>query len=62
MWRMYNDIGSVGRDREEKNLNSLDFPEFCTDANYKGLSEDDKSEEEQDRRGQSKRGYQRKAR
>lgn len=27
--RMYNDIGSMSRDREENNLNSLDFPEFC---------------------------------
>lgn len=28
MCRMQNDLGSVRRDREEKNLNSLDFPEF----------------------------------
>jgi len=28
--RMYNDIGSVARDRVEENLNSLDFPEFHT--------------------------------
>ena len=58
MCRMYNDLGSVGRDREEKNLNSLDFPEFCTDANYKGLSGDDRNEEEQDRRGQGQKGTQ----
>lgn len=30
MCRMQNDLGSVRRDREEKNLNSLDFPEFRT--------------------------------
>ena len=29
MCRMYNDFGSVGRDREENNLNSIDFPDFC---------------------------------
>lgn len=28
MCRMYNDLGSVARDRQEKNLNSLDFCEF----------------------------------
>jgi hypothetical protein len=28
MCRQYNDYGSVARDREEKNLNSLDFEEF----------------------------------
>ena len=28
MCRQYNDYGSVARDRAEKNLNSLDFPEF----------------------------------
>lgn len=30
MCRMYNDIGSITRDREESNLNSIDFPEFST--------------------------------
>ncbi|KAE8375466.1 terpenoid cyclases/protein prenyltransferase alpha-alpha toroid [Aspergillus bertholletiae] len=28
MCRMYNDYGSLSRDREEKNLNSVNFPEF----------------------------------
>lgn len=28
MCRMYNDIGSVARDRDEGNLNSVNFPEF----------------------------------
>lgn len=28
MCRMYNDIGSIARDREEGNLNSVDFPDF----------------------------------
>lgn len=34
MCRMYNDYGSVERDRAERNLNSIDFPEFgaCADA------------------------------
>ena len=27
--RMYNDYGSIERDREERNLNSVNFPEFC---------------------------------
>jgi hypothetical protein len=27
--RMYNDWGSIERDRDEFNLNSVDFPEFC---------------------------------
>lgn len=30
MCRQYNDFGSVARDRQEKNLNSIDFPEFET--------------------------------
>lgn len=29
MCRMYNDFGSVARDREDQNLNSIDFPEFA---------------------------------
>ncbi|KAL4871888.1 hypothetical protein BDV12DRAFT_194031 [Aspergillus spectabilis] len=29
MCRMYNDYGSLPRDREEKNLNSVNFPEFA---------------------------------
>ena len=32
MCRMYNDYGSVRRDREERNLNSVDFAEFCCDG------------------------------
>lgn len=32
MCRMYNDIGSAERDRDEGNLNSLDFPEFSGGA------------------------------
>ncbi|KAI9847155.1 MAG: hypothetical protein M1837_003017 [Sclerophora amabilis] len=28
MCRMYNDYGSVARDRDEKNLNSINFPDF----------------------------------
>lgn len=28
MCRMYNDYGSVQRDKEERNLNSVDFEEF----------------------------------
>lgn len=29
--RMYNDYGSIARDREERNLNSVNFPEFFVD-------------------------------
>lgn len=29
MCRQYNDYGSIVRDRAEKNLNSVNFPEFC---------------------------------
>lgn len=29
MCRQYNDYGSLARDQEERNLNSLNFPEFC---------------------------------
>ncbi|KAI3390347.1 hypothetical protein diail_10006 [Diaporthe ilicicola] len=35
MCRMYNDVGSAERDRDEGNLNSLDFPEFQT-AHHRG--------------------------
>jgi len=31
MSRMYNDYSSIARDREEKNLNSVNFPEFHSD-------------------------------
>ena len=27
--RQYNDYGSIVRDRAEKNINSVNFPEFC---------------------------------
>lgn len=30
--RQYNDYGSIPRDRDEKNLNSINFPEFFTDT------------------------------
>ena len=30
--RIYNDIGSLARDRAEKNLNSVNFPEFAGDS------------------------------
>jgi hypothetical protein len=33
MCRMYNDYGSVARDREEMNLNSVNFPDFTTGKN-----------------------------
>ena len=57
MCRMYNDVGSVARDREENNVNSVDFPEFDTDANCNGLSEDKKDEEQQnwERQGEDKK-------
>lgn len=29
--RQYNDYGSVARDRDERNLNSLDFPDFLVE-------------------------------
>jgi len=31
MSRMYNDYSSIARDREERNLNSVNFPEFHTE-------------------------------
>ena len=34
MCRMYNDFGSLARDRAEKNLNSVNFPEFGADGLY----------------------------
>ncbi|KAL9069950.1 MAG: hypothetical protein Q9157_005992, partial [Trypethelium eluteriae] len=34
--RMYNDCGSLGRDRVECNLNSLDFDEFRSDVRVAG--------------------------
>ncbi len=38
MCRQYNDYGSILRDRAEKNLNSINFPEF--DAEAKDLMTD----------------------
>ena len=40
MSRMYNDYGSLARDRLERNLNSLNFPEFC-DGNENCRTNDD---------------------
>ena len=37
MTRMYNDYGSVARDRLEMNLNSVNFPEFGDDGKVNGL-------------------------
>ena len=43
--RLYNDYGSVARDREERNLNSINFPEFFThDSN----DDDDGAESSED--------------
>lgn len=40
MCRIYNDYGSVARDREEANLNSLDFPEFGGEFSTNARSEE----------------------
>lgn len=32
MFRMYNDYGSIARDRVERNVNSVNFPEFHEEA------------------------------
>ena len=37
--RMVNDIGSLERDRQEMNLNSVDFPEFGTESGNDDLDE-----------------------
>ncbi len=50
MCRMYNDLGSVRRDREENNVNSVDFPEFHCGTNSNGFLEDQMDEEQQERR------------
>ncbi|KAF3480656.1 ent-kaurene synthase [Arthroderma uncinatum] len=39
--RMYNDYGSVARDRDERNLNSVNFPEFAPSSPSDGGSDDD---------------------
>ena len=45
MSRMYNDYSSLHRDRTEKNLNSLDFPEFGVDkTSHHGLNDFPKPE------------------
>ena len=46
MCRIYNDCGSIRRDREEGNLNSADFPEFDDHASLSADSEDSPSESE----------------
>ena len=38
MCRMYNDYGSVARNRAEGNLNSVDFPEFAGKRRSKSRS------------------------
>ncbi len=37
--RMYNDYGSVARDRLERNLNGVNFPEFHDSASHEGKDE-----------------------
>lgn len=37
MCRMYNDLGSTERDRDEGNLNSIDFPEFASHRDMKSM-------------------------
>ena len=44
MCRMYNDYGSVARDRAEGNLNSLNFPEFAGKRTGKSRSYDPATE------------------
>jgi hypothetical protein len=41
MCRMYNDFGSVARDKEEDNLNSIDFAEFYRKPEMNGLRSED---------------------
>lgn len=52
MCRMYNDFGSVRRDREENNVNSVDFSEFQHRTNSNELPEDKTDEERRKRMGQ----------
>jgi hypothetical protein len=42
--RQYNDYGSVARDREEKNVNSINFPEFFSPAKSEVKDQDLKDE------------------
>jgi aphidicolan-16beta-ol synthase/syn-copalyl-diphosphate synthase len=41
MCRMYNDLGSLKRDRREWNVNSLNFPEFHTDGSMTTVGGED---------------------
>ena len=34
MCRQYNDVGSLARDLEERNLNSVNFPEFAAERSF----------------------------
>lgn len=43
MCRQYNDYGSIVRDRAEKNLNSVNFPEFCEEGAEKRADTDPKT-------------------
>ncbi|KAI1384134.1 Ent-kaurene synthase [Hypoxylon trugodes] len=43
--RMYNDYGSLARDADELNLNSLNFPEFARAAKIGGLEEKEAKEQ-----------------
>jgi hypothetical protein len=45
MCRMYNDYGSVARDMAEKNLNSIDFPEFELGGAKKSGEDNDSKDE-----------------
>lgn len=36
MCRQYNDYGSIVQDRAEKNLNSVNFPDFCEHVGEEG--------------------------
>lgn len=48
--RLYNDFGSVKRDREERNLNSINFPEFFTNDNDNDNDGDGDADAEADAR------------
>ncbi|OJJ82720.1 uncharacterized protein ASPGLDRAFT_59136 [Aspergillus glaucus CBS 516.65] len=41
MCRMYNDYGSIARDRDEENLNSVNFPEFASAGSDKSSKSDE---------------------
>jgi hypothetical protein len=41
MCRQYNDLGSVLRDKEERNLNSINFPEFVVDDKDTAATEEE---------------------